>query len=994
MKAPLVLVCLLAPATAFGQAAVTGLVRDSSGAALPKVTVEAGSASLIEKIRVVVTDDSGRYRIEDLRPGTYQVTFTLDGFRPYQQQQIELAGSFTAVVNARLDVGAPETVLTVTAQSPLVDVRRTRHEITLNGDRVKSLPTARSYNALLSLIPGVVTATNDTVTGTATTAFPIHGGRAQEGRLMLDGLNVGSPPAGNSAASYVIDTSEAEEVTFSSALVDGETETAGLVMNIVPKAGGNTRRGSASASGSRLSRVYDVSGTLGGPITGDRLWYFANAHTGGSLRAMAGVYYNLNAGDPAQWLYQPDTNRLEYSDRTFENAGLRLTWQAAPRHKIGVFWDEQALCRTCTGATPGLSEPGRISPEAVGVLGRPLHVAQATWSSPLTNRILLEAGFGGTQFGVGNFERQPNPTRGLIRVEEQCAGGCAGNGGIPGLVYRSQDFSTAYSGSYLWKGSFSYVTGARTLKIGYQHTFMTDDRRWMTNDQNLTYRFNNGIPNQLTESISPWVNNARVAWDGVFVQQQWTLRRVTLEGAVRFDRAGSWFPQQQEGPSRFLPDPFVIPRTVGVDSYKDVTPRFGAAYDVAGDGRTALKISMGKYLEAAGASGNYTSTNPTLRMPQTTMAFGTAGVSRAWIDANGNFVPDCDLLNPLAQDSRSLGGDLCGVVSNTNFGRPLLTNAFDTRLLDGWGVRPSDWTFRAAFEQEIVRHAAVTVAYTRRWFRGFSIADNASLSASDLTPFSVVAPIDARLPGGGGYDVPGLYDVVPGKFGQVSNVIADSTAFGKWWQHFNGVDVTFDARAGQRFTFSGGTSTGETIADNCDVRAHLPELSTGVIGTSMFGGGLLGSAVTPLSPYCHVAFGVLTQFRGLSTYLVPKANVQLSATFQSKPGAMLAANYAVPNAEAASSLGRSLSGNAPSVTVNLVSPGTMYGDRINELDLRLSKTLRAGRSRSTVAVEIYNALNSSAVLAYNNAFIPGGSWLQPMMTLTPRFVKIAGEVTF
>jgi hypothetical protein len=307
----------------------------------------------------------------------------LDGFRTYQQQRIELAGSFTAVVNARLDVGAPDTVVTVTATSPLVDVRRTSHEITLNGDHVKSLPTARSYNALLSLVPGVVTATNDTVTGTATTSFPIHGGRAQEGRLMVDGLNVGSPPAGNSAASYVIDTAEAEEVTFSSALVGGETETAGLVMNIVPKAGGNTRRGSASASGSRLSRVYDVSGTLGGPVVRDRLWYFGNGHTGGSLRAMAGVYYNLNAGDPAQSLYQPDTSHLECSDRTFENAGLRLTWQVAPRHKIGVFWDEQTLCRTCTGATPGLSSRTHLA--GSGRRPRPpLRVAQATWSSPLT----------------------------------------------------------------------------------------------------------------------------------------------------------------------------------------------------------------------------------------------------------------------------------------------------------------------------------------------------------------------------------------------------------------------------------------------------------------------------------------------------------------------------------------------------------------------------------------------------------------------------------
>jgi hypothetical protein len=140
-------------------------------------------------------------------------------------------------------------------------------------------------------------------------------------------------------------------------------------------------------------------------------------------------------------------------------------------------------------------------------------VWQATWSSPLSSRFLLEAGFSGTYFGVGNFERVPNPTRDLIRVAEQCANGCAANGSIPGLVYRSQDFSTAHTGSYLWRGSFSYVTGAHSLKIGYQRTLMTDDRTWFTNNQNLTPSEQQRA-NQLTESISPWVNNARAASDG------------------------------------------------------------------------------------------------------------------------------------------------------------------------------------------------------------------------------------------------------------------------------------------------------------------------------------------------------------------------------------------------------------------------------------------------------------------------------------------------
>ena len=271
----------------------------------------------------------------------------------------------------------------------------------------------------------------------------------------------------------------------------------------------------------------------------------ADARSGGSTKESPNVFYNLNAGDARKWLYSPDDGRRAYSDRTYENASGRLTWQVTPHNKLGGFWDAQAVCRTCTGATPGIAEPQSVSPEAVGVLGRRLDVTQATWSSSVTNRLFLDVGFGSTFFGVGNFERKPNPTRDLIRVAEQCANGCAANGNVPGLVYRSQDFSVAHTGSYLWKESLSYVTGTHSLKIGHQHTLMTDDRLWVTNNQNLTYRFNNGVPNQLTQSISPWMNDARVAWDAVFAQEQWTLKRVTVQGALRFDLARSWFPAQR-----------------------------------------------------------------------------------------------------------------------------------------------------------------------------------------------------------------------------------------------------------------------------------------------------------------------------------------------------------------------------------------------------------------------------------------------------------------
>jgi hypothetical protein len=249
------------------------------------------------------------------------------------------------------------------------------------------------------------------------------------------------------------------------------------------------------------------------------------------------------------------------------------------------------------------------------------------------------------------------------------------------------------------------------------------------------------------------------------------------------------------------------------------------------------------------------------------------------------------------------------------------------------------------------------------------------------------------LPGGGGYVVSGLYDVAPDKAGQVSNLITAARNYGRWYQYFNGIDAGVNLRA-RGVTVIGGTSTGQSVVDNCDVRAHLPELDTTVTGASPLDVGLATSMVSPVSPYCHVAFGIQTQFRGLAAYDVPGIGVQVSAAFQSKPGAILTANYTVPDAVVAPALGRDLSGNAPNVTVNLLAPGTRFGDRINELDLRMAKLLRRDRSRTTVALDVYNALNSSAGLSYNGAFVPGAAWPQPNTILTPRFFRITIETAF
>jgi len=997
----------LVSTAAFAQAVITGVVRDSSGAVLPGVTVEAASPALIEKVRAAVTDGSGQYRIEDLRPGSYSVTYTLTGFSTFKREGIELTGSFTATINVELKVGSLTETVTVSGESPIVDVQSARRETVVSNDVLKAIPTVRSYNAIVVIVPGVVTNTNDVATGTSTTQFPIHGGRNNEGRMTVDGLNIGNPPGGNQPPGYSVDVGNSQEISFTTSGGLGESETAGLVMNVVPKTGGNQLHGSLFYSGSGehlqsdntagtglaaptpLTKVYDLNAAGGGPIVRDRVWYFATARTQGSTRVNANQFFNRNAGDPNAWLYAPDLAQPGYSDRTWENVSGRITWQLSQRNKIGGFWDEQWVCRKCDGNTIGITTPAVVSPEANGPNQTlPLRVPQVTWSSPVTNRLLLDAGFGGTYYGWGNFERVPNPTRDLIKVTEQCASGCLANGNRPGIVYRSQDFGDNRTGSYNWKASVSYVTGANSMKIGYQGTLMTDDRTWTSNTQDLWYRFNNGVPNQLTEVISPWVNNARAGWHALFAQDQWTRGRLTLQGALRWDIASSWFPEQNIGPDKFLPVAYHFPATDGINSYKDITPRVGMAYDVFGNGKTAVKANIGRYLEGVGVQLNYANTNPTLRIPTSTGPFGVPGVTRTWTDANNNLVADCNLQNPQANDQRATGGDFCGQVSNFSFGQPVLSGNYDPDVLNGWGVRSGDWSFGLSVQQQLMARMSIEVGYYRRWFDGFTVNDNLALAPSDLGSYSVVAPVDSRLPNGGGYTISGLYDVNPDKSGQVNNLSTLADKYGKQSQYFNGVDVTLNLRTQKGLTFQGGLSTGQNVADACDVRANLPELSTGI------GAGLAGSNVSTTSPYCHVEYGWLTQLRGLATYTIPKIDAQVSAVFQSKPGALLAANYAVPAAVVAQSLGRLPSGNVTNVTVNLLAPGTEYGDRINQLDFRFAKLLRFGSTRTMVSLDLYNIMNANPVLSYNNTFVPGGTWLQANSILTGRLARISAEFSW
>ena len=539
-----------------------------------------------------------------------------------------------------------------------------------------------------------------------------------------------------------------------------------------------------------------------------------------------------------------------------------------------------------------------------------------------------------------------------------------------------------------WRASATLVRGGESLKVGYQGAYLVDSRKDFANNQFLAYRVQNGVPDQLSEYLNRFPVEQRVRFDAFYAQDQRTYGRMTLQGALRFDHAWSFFPEASIGGVRFLPTVTTFAEAKGVDSYTDLTPRGGVAYDVFGNGKTALKVSFGKYLEAAQNMGAFVSNRPTSRVAGT----GIFPVFRSWTDANRDFVPDCNLLNPLAQNLAGTPGfdatkDSCGQLSDLAFGTSVFNTTTDAALLSGWRVRPSDWQIGVSVQQQLLPRVSVEAGYYRRWLQNFIVTDNIGQAASDFGKFTISAPVDARLPNGGGYAVPGpLYNVNQNVASSVTNFVTRAQNFGDWSQYSNSISVNVSARPRSGLVLQGGFNTAQTLVDLCDIHAALPELT--VLG-----------ATGPTNPYCSTNTGFITRFTALGAYTVPKIDVQIAGTFRSDQGDTLAANWSVPNATIVPSLTRNLSNSAPTATVNLIEPGTLYGDRVNEVDLRVAKILKFGRMRANVGIDVYNIANRAAVLTYNQAFVPvsatsAGSWLTPNSVLQPRFVKVSAQIDF
>jgi len=523
------------------------------------------------------------------------------------------------------------------------------------------------------------------------------------------------------------------------------------------------------------------------------------------------------------------------------------------------------------------------------------------------------------------------------------------------------------------------------MKFGYQGGFSTPTKNYYYDSQVIQVRTNNGIPNQITENLAypGWLRTGRqVIPINLYAQDQWTRKRLTLQGGLRYDNGITNYTSDPIGGPEYLLLPTVVSFPTGSTqgiNWKDITPRAGVAFDLFGNGKTAVKANIGKYMEGLSSLFGL-DMNPIFRIPTQT--------NRAWLNPTSfNFTnnPNCDLRNPAAQPD-------CGPMLNQTFGTQVFNTNYDPNMVTGWNHRPYVWSSGISVQQELVSGVAVNFGFFRSSWGNQSIVDNTLTALTDYTPFSIAAPLDPRLPGGGGQTVSGLFDLNPNKVGQVLNLHELSSVAGAdMVNNWQGFDFGVNARMRNGLTVQGGTSTGRRLTDSCAVRALVPERTS---STAIVPAGGLLSSVT--NPWCRVEEPYRTSATGLATYMLPKVGVQTSLTWQSNPGPELAANYVATNAWIAQGpqpLGRNLSGGA-NVTVNLIQPGTQFGERRNNFDMRLSKVQRFGTKKATVSVDVYNLANSDTVLTYNNSFVPGGSWLLPTRIATARYMKLGAMFEF
>jgi hypothetical protein len=1013
--------------------AIAGNVKDTSGGAVPGVTVEVASPALIERVRTSVTDSQGNYKITELRPGIYTVTFTLGGFSSVRREGIELSAGFTAPVNAELKVGSVSETITVTGASPVVDVQSVRTQSVLKNEVLDALPSGqRDIAQLASLTLGAMPSSsgrNDVGgdRGERSTGISLHGSRGDDSKLNYDGMNtnVFYGGGGGQQRTYKFNTVMVAEQVVDTAGNTSETETGGANVNMVPKDGGNkfslystanyTSNGLASgkvpdsliARGSApdqnsMKQVWDYGIGVGGPIRQDKLWFYSGDRWWGSQSYVANNYFNKSN---LFYTYVPDLSRPAYTNIYTSDFGGRLTWQITSKQKLSFEQHYQDACGCWESLTAATAPDASLA-----FFYKPHYMSQGSWTYPATNRLLLQAGAVLMRAQVQFLSLGGIDVPGRIRVSDTNYPGIGAYawGGV-GASVQTDNGEAQRQDNFNYRLSASYITGTHAVRIGFQGLRGTFDTRGHAPAPGYVLGFTAGVPTSLTQYADPFKMDGRVKSQAVYASDQWTIDRLTVTMGVRYDHFNVGTLPVDIPAGRFIGARH-YDATQNIPNYNDITPRVGAAYDVFGNGKTAIRASWGRYLVGQGG-GALTNLAPSNAIVSST--------SRPWNDSpgvatpgtgvlgNGNYVPDCDLTNLAANGE-------CGAIVTAGFGQPTTTLTWDDKARQGWGVREFNYQWNVAAQQELRGGFALQAGFYHTAFHNTQVAVNTALTASSFDFYCVPAPTDSRLGSISGQQVCGNTNVNFASKAVVANTVwfrpedVPIPGFsGERKEFYNGGDLGLNWRFKGSGLLSGGLSLGRQTVDVCFANQY-PQI-TGTISAG-------GSTAVGLrdSKFCTNSAqslwnGAGSQVKVQAAYPLPY-DFMLAATYKHLPGAALTGTVTYADAAVAPILGRNLSAcTAPTgactqtASIGVIPPGTLFDDRLNQIDLRGTRRIKIGHSRIQGIVELYNVLNSrsaqSATATWGQVTAPGvatpgTTFLRPSLLLGGRLLKFGAQIDF
>jgi Carboxypeptidase regulatory-like domain len=954
------LICLL-PRTVVAQSSIAGSVKDPSGAVLPGVSVEASSPALIEKSRTVFTNGAGQYRIVDLRPGVYTVTFVLAGFNVVVREGIVLIADFTAPIDVELKVGAIEETITVAGQTPVVDVMSPVQQQVLTRDLLEAVPTGRNIWGTGATLNGVTLSAPD-VGGTAgmqQTYMAVHGSERRDNAIQIDGMSVNGIE-GDGAIQNYFNQGMFEEMSYQTSALGAEVQSSGVRLNMIPKDGSNALHGSGfisqvpgdwqsnnftsalAATGLRapntVERIFDQNVGLGGPVKRDRWWFFTTFRRWGVDQTVTDSFYNL---DSSRRSYTPDFNHSVVDDNVIKSGAVRFTFQLAQRQKFAAYVDKIVKFR-------GHECGAFASEESCGVRSpKNYYTAQAKYTGTLTDRLLLEAGWSENDETYSTAEPQPSVKPTDIgradRITTETWGAPTGP-----YYYRVPDRHT-------FTGALSYITGSHAIKAGVQLGKGGNHHERSINGTNIDLRQEyrcvqsvGGVcvsrtPASVIVYNTPQIASENIKYDlGLYLQDSWTFRSLTLNPGIRLEAFNTEVPTEDAPAGRFVPARH-FDRIKNLPKWQDFAPRFGAVYDLFDNGKTALKGHIGKYMRAYSTVGFAQVYNP--------MVFQTD--RRTWTDTNGDDIAQNTEIGP--------------VVS------PFNVTGISNRTADPGIKRPYQWEYSVGVQREIVTGMALSFNWIRREYRRLIWTDNILVSQSDYSIVNIANPLVA------GEIIP-IYNLDVAKRGLVQQIDKNSDQNRKW---YDGFDVGFTARA-RGANLYGGASVGRQLTANCEVDdpnslRYCDRRTLDIPFLSQF--KLAGVVPMPLG---FQMSGAWQGYPG-SPAGTDRQDGEYSAANNRVPDPSLNVNYVVdrtiiPNLTVAS------------LTVPLLRPGTKYLDRWNQIDVRLAKRVGMGHAKAQVMFDVFNLLNSNAILSSVETF--GSTLDRPTAILQGRLFAIGAQVNF